>query len=59
MIDFIIGTFAFIGLSTVVFAIIIWACAYWATSSTFIGCQKTKGDNDESTIRKSQVKTNP
>ena len=53
MIDFIIGTFAFIGLSTVVFAIIVWACAYWATSSTFIGCQKTKGDDDESTVSKS------
>ena len=32
---------------------IVFAFAYWATSSTFIGCQKTKGDNDESTVSKS------
>lgn len=32
---------------------IVFAFTYWATRSTFIGCQKTKGDDDESTVRKS------
>ena len=46
MIDFIIGTFAFIGLSTVVFVILIWICAYWATSSHVIGGIVKKDKNN-------------
>lgn len=42
MIDLIMATLAFIGLSTIVFVLLIWLCAYWATSSTFIGCYKRK-----------------
>jgi len=46
MIDFIIGTFAFIGLGTVVFVILIWTFAYWATSSHIIGGIVKKDKNN-------------
>ena len=46
MIDLIMATLAFIGLSAILFVLLIWLCAYWATSSTFIGSMKRRKDND-------------
>jgi len=40
----------FIGIAMVVLVVLIftlWIFAWWATSSTFIGCQKTKEENNE------------
>jgi len=42
MIDLVIGVLAFIGASTIVFGTIIWLCAYWSTSSNFMGIQKRR-----------------
>ncbi len=46
MIDAIMAVLAFVGLTTIVFVVVIWLCAYWATSSTFIGSMKRRKDND-------------
>lgn len=44
MLDFILGVLFFIFVMAVVFGLIVYLFAYWATSSTFVGCQETKDD---------------
>jgi len=46
MIDAIMAVLAFVGLTTIVFVVVIWLCAYWATSSTFIGSMKRRKEDD-------------
>jgi cell shape-determining protein MreC len=44
MLDFILGILFFIFVMAVVFGLIVYLFAYWATSSTFVGCQETRDD---------------
>ena len=46
MIDAIMAVLAIVGLTTIVFVVVIWLCAYWATSSTFIGSMKRRKDDE-------------
>jgi len=44
MLDFILSILFFIFVMAVVFGLIVYLFAYWATSSTFVGCQETRDD---------------
>jgi len=44
MLDFILSILFFIFVMAVFFGLIVYLFAYWATSSTFVGCQETRDD---------------
>lgn len=44
MLDFILSILFFIFVMAVIFGFVVYLFAYWATSSTFVGCQETRDD---------------